>query len=86
MIEVNNGPTRILVESCESRVLNGTFYVQFQSGDDKYAFALPLPLAKVFAQSLSTEIAEIEKQTGQKFDGGSIQKNVVSPFVAPKKS
>ncbi len=80
MVNKNEGPTKILVESSEARVVDGMFYLEFQSGAEKYAFAIPLPMVKVLGPSMAEAVTEIEKQTGQKFDGGVTTKNIISPW------
>jgi len=83
MINKNEGPAKILVESLETRIIDGLFYFELQSGEEKYGFAIPLAIAKALGPKMLSQVEEIEKKTGKKFDGGEAKETILSPW-SPK--
>ena len=82
-INVGQGPLRVFAESAQLRIINGFFYLNFISGEQAYTFVLPPGLAKVMGQGIAQQITEVEEKTGQKFDGGSANGPIVSPWSSP---
>ncbi len=84
MINKNEGPAKILVETVETRIVDGLFYFELQSGEEKYGFAIPLGIAKALGPKMLSQVEKIEAKTGKKFDGGEAKETILSPW-SPKK-
>ena len=83
IINYGEGSTKVFVESATSRIINGIFYLNLRSGNEDHGYVIPLPLAKVLGKAITKQVEEVEKQTGQKFEGGSSSESVPSPWSSP---
>jgi len=61
----DKGPSRIFVGGLQSGIRGGLHEVIFRSGEDHFAFALPLNLSKSLARALAKQIKEVEKKIGK---------------------
>jgi hypothetical protein len=62
----DNGPEKLLTEGYAAAVRNGLHYLMLKSGGRSYVFVFPVQLGEAIGRTLSEQVAEVEKQTGQK--------------------
>lgn len=80
--DFSTGSGKVFIEGFHARIINGLLQIVLTSGEDEFAFTLPLDLTKKLSRGLAAQVEEIEKKNNITIDGRLPNEPMVSPIQA----